>query len=232
MSVPEENTRKIINKNLTGSKFDGGLIDATAISAGQIGNNTTFINLNLNDPSQLQQMLESMLARILEKSTSISKQQKEEMLEFFSAKDAPFSKAKEFQIQNINDSETINAHYKIAKYLEPVRIRCNLTLVAVSETLKLIDLSNFYYDEDLYEAAKTLCDLLFICISWLSESVKWFAALPLMDKDKTNLKTCEQELIECAFNIIKKDAETWTNNAEVAKEVGTYLNLLLQQIYS
>lgn len=97
-------------------------------------------------------------------------------------------------------------------------------------TLKAIDISNFYEDEYIYEATKTFCDVLFISLDWLYQSVKWFYAFPLPDNYKNDLSTCPSELLEYAFKNIKNEANNWTDNPEIAIEVNVYLNLLIQQL--
>jgi hypothetical protein len=135
-----------------------------------------------------------------------------------------------YKIPNIPAFETIQAHYLLAEYLEPIQVRCYLVFLTATKTLEEIDISKFYEKKQMYKAVKTFCDYLFICLDWLYTSVKWFYAFSLPNKSKAQLKSCPQELLKYAFDTLKIEANQWTDNAEVAREVNIYLNLLLQQI--
>lgn len=232
--MPElDDSKKVSNNDLINSQISGSLIDAATVYANQIGNN--IININFNDLPQLKQVFQQFLAATIETNTTLTEKDKNDIISYFNQNKNNEIKGKEALlsiVEKIGDSGTIYSHYLIAKYLETNTVRCNLTIFTVAATLKEIDINKFYKDDKkVYKAVKAFCDLLFVCLEWLYNSIKFFSALRIKDVDKNKLSSCPRELMEYAFGIIHKEAEAWTDNAEVAKEVRVYLNLLIQQIY-
>lgn len=228
-----DDSKKVSNNDLRNSQISGSIINSDTLHANQIGNNT--FNININDSFQLQQIFQEFLVAKIEKSVTLPEKDKKDVIGYFNQNKNSEINGKDNLlsiVEKIGNSETIYSHYLIAKYLETNKARCNLTMFAIASTLRNIDINKFYKkDENVYKAVKVFCDLLFVCLEWLYNSVKSFSALRIKDKDKKRLSSCPYELMEYAFGVLKKEAEGWTENAEVAKEVEIYLNLLLRQIY-
>jgi hypothetical protein len=140
--------------------------------------------------------------------------------------------ASEYQIEKIFEVETIYAHLVLASYLESEKVRGKLALSVATEPQISEVLRNLYSNEDLLnQARKCFYDLLYICLDWLYQSIKWFCALKIPDNCREDLRSCRRQLLECAFEILTNKAKEWTDNAQVATEVRIYLNLLIKQIY-
>ncbi|MBD2504866.1 hypothetical protein [Anabaena azotica] len=226
-----ETTKKVSNNDLRNSQFAGSLVDAETV------NITNTINIG-NDEIQLRQILIEVLKPIIETDV-LSEKVKLEVINYFKENKnytntvySLFRKNDEYKIEYISNSQTVYAHYLIAKYLEKIKVRCHLAISITAEALKNIDISDFYEDEFIYQAIQAFCGNLFICIDWLYESIIFFSALPLSDETKEVFRDCQREIFESAFNILIIEAENWTDNSEVPKEVSKYLNILLQKIYN
>jgi hypothetical protein len=126
----------------------------------------------------------------------------------------------------------LHAHLILADYLESGENRKNLAMNSAATTMKYKVLEKIWKSSAKREQAQErLYKLLYNCLCWLLESIKEFHDLEISDNFRKGLRSWHPDITKYAFKILEDQSVTYTGRIEVASEVSTYLNLLIERVY-